>query len=215
MQSSPLFLLALAALATAKTDLSGCTSSATVAYGGASLIWYVPGTGELCDFLDCGGGRAPPKTTVPGCPLYSGTATYSPSYLPGYNDGVAASTSASAASTSQSSAAITGSSTSAAISQQTSESVISSSDVSPSSGSVDSAVFITSTTGTGTASGSLSQTTATSNSSSSTQTSSKSSSTSTSSGAASTVTGNSGVRMNVHVWHGVVGAGAAGFALLL
>ncbi|KAK8183916.1 hypothetical protein BC567DRAFT_45737 [Phyllosticta citribraziliensis] len=83
-------LLATAILATgalAKTDLSGCTSSNTVAYGGASVIWYVPGTGEICEALDCGGGRAPPKTTVPGCAAYSGTASYSPSYLPGYGPG--------------------------------------------------------------------------------------------------------------------------------
>ncbi|KAI0506007.1 hypothetical protein F5B22DRAFT_484949 [Xylaria bambusicola] len=70
--------------ATAKTDIGGCVSTQTVAYGGASLIWYVPDTGEICEFLDCGGGRAPPKTTVPGCPSYEGTATYSPSYLPGF-----------------------------------------------------------------------------------------------------------------------------------
>ncbi|KAI1421178.1 hypothetical protein F5Y12DRAFT_44729 [Xylaria sp. FL1777] len=70
--------------AVAKTDIAGCVSSQTVAYGGASLIWYVPDTGEVCEFLDCGGGRAPPKTTVPGCPQYEGTATYSPSYLPGF-----------------------------------------------------------------------------------------------------------------------------------
>ncbi|KAL7623555.1 hypothetical protein AAE478_007238 [Parahypoxylon ruwenzoriense] len=75
----------------AKTDLAGCVSSKTVAFGGASLIWYVPDTGEICEFLDCGGGRAPPKTTVPGCGFYSGTATYSPSFLPGF--GVAASAS--------------------------------------------------------------------------------------------------------------------------
>lgn len=42
--------LALAPLALAKTDLTGCTSSVS----GPSLIWYVPGTGELCEFLDCG-----------------------------------------------------------------------------------------------------------------------------------------------------------------
>jgi hypothetical protein len=59
---------------------------------------YVPGTGELCDFLDCGGGTAPPKTTVPGCLLYSGTATYSPSYLAGYGpNGQSPATSSSAA----------------------------------------------------------------------------------------------------------------------
>ncbi|KAI0006837.1 hypothetical protein F4779DRAFT_545807 [Xylariaceae sp. FL0662B] len=70
--------------AAAKTDLKGCVSSKTIAYGGASLIWYVPDTGEICAMLDCGGGRAPPKTTVPGCAAYKGTATYSPSYLPGF-----------------------------------------------------------------------------------------------------------------------------------
>lgn len=81
--------LLLAASAVAKTDLAGCTYTDTVVQPSglpgydsyASRIWYVPGTGELCDLLDCGGGRAPPKTDVPGCPLYSGTATYSPSYL--------------------------------------------------------------------------------------------------------------------------------------
>ncbi|KAL7790465.1 hypothetical protein V8C37DRAFT_384501 [Trichoderma ceciliae] len=81
--------LFLAASAFGRTDLVGCTYTDTVvqpsglpgydAY--ASRIWFVPGSGELCEFLDCGGGRAPPKTNVPGCPLYSGTATYSPSYL--------------------------------------------------------------------------------------------------------------------------------------
>ncbi|EED19426.1 siderophore biosynthesis enzyme, putative [Talaromyces stipitatus ATCC 10500] len=46
--------------------------------------WYNPNTGEICDPLDCGGGRAPPKTDVPGCPLYKGTETRatSASYLP-------------------------------------------------------------------------------------------------------------------------------------
>ncbi|KAI1761948.1 hypothetical protein GGR53DRAFT_448034 [Hypoxylon sp. FL1150] len=97
-------LLLLAVPAAAKTDLSGCVSSETVAYGGASLIWYVPGSGEICAFLDCGGGMAPPKTTVPGCAAYSGTATYSPSYLPGYG---AEATSAAASSTENSSPAET------------------------------------------------------------------------------------------------------------
>ncbi|KAK8247359.1 hypothetical protein HDK90DRAFT_39590 [Phyllosticta capitalensis] len=87
-------LLATAILATgalAKTDIAGCTTTNTVVYGGASVIWYVPGTGEICEALDCGGGRAPPKTTVPGCPAYSGTASYSPSYLPGYGAGATSS----------------------------------------------------------------------------------------------------------------------------
>ena len=79
-----LTLAALATLALAKTDMEGCTSSATVAYGGASMIFWVPDTGEICSFLDCGGGRAPPKTTVPGCGNYVGTATYTPDYMPGW-----------------------------------------------------------------------------------------------------------------------------------
>ncbi|KAF2763316.1 hypothetical protein EJ05DRAFT_496143 [Pseudovirgaria hyperparasitica] len=96
------FALALGALlstALAKTDLDGCTSSATVKYGGASLIWYVPDTGEICDFLDCGGGRAPPKHSVPGCAAYTGTDSYTPEYLPGWgpNGQIAPSTTAEAA----------------------------------------------------------------------------------------------------------------------
>lgn len=92
MYSNILTLLTFAVTALARTDLSGCTSSETVAFGGASMIYYVPGTGEICEFLDCGGGRAPPKTTVPGCPLYSGTASYEPSYLSGYSPNTAVST---------------------------------------------------------------------------------------------------------------------------
>lgn len=72
--------LALATLAAARTDLAGCTSSRT----GASIMYYVPGTGEICDIPDCGGGRAPPITTNPACANYKGTATYSPSFLPGF-----------------------------------------------------------------------------------------------------------------------------------
>lgn len=83
-----LILASLAALAAARTDISGCTSSATRdQYGEASMIYWVPGSGEICDFLDCGGGMAPPKYNVPGCAAYTGTATYSPSYLPGYGPG--------------------------------------------------------------------------------------------------------------------------------
>ncbi|KAM0720097.1 hypothetical protein Q7P37_004233 [Cladosporium fusiforme] len=87
MRTSTNTIIATAAFATvalARTDLVGCTSTDVSSPAGASVAWYVPGTGELCDFLDCGGGRAPPKTTVPGCPAYSGTETYSPSYLAGY-----------------------------------------------------------------------------------------------------------------------------------
>ena len=72
----------LVAPALAKTDLSGCTSSEVIVESYyASYVYYVPGTGEICTLLDCGGGRAAPLTTVPGCPGYVGTATVTPSYL--------------------------------------------------------------------------------------------------------------------------------------
>ncbi|KAK2606585.1 hypothetical protein N8I77_005323 [Diaporthe amygdali] len=85
-------LLALSPLAAlAKTDLSGCTTfTSTVTidptsheYGNVyeSLVYYDPDTLEICTVPDCGGGRAAPKTGVPGCPLYSGTATAAPSFL--------------------------------------------------------------------------------------------------------------------------------------
>ncbi|VUC27488.1 unnamed protein product [Clonostachys rosea] len=83
-------ILAAAALlasgAVAKTDIGGCTSFDSVytpSHGSpyATRIWYVPDTGEVCEILDCGGGRAPPKTTVPGCAAYKGTETYSPKFI--------------------------------------------------------------------------------------------------------------------------------------
>lgn len=90
--------------AVARTDLAGCVSSATVnQWHEASMIWYVPGTGEICDFPDCGGGRAPPKTDQPGCPLYSGTASLTASYLSGYGpDGKMAATTLTASTTASS-----------------------------------------------------------------------------------------------------------------
>jgi len=204
-----LFLMSFAALATAKTDLSGCTSSETVVYGGASYVFWVPGTGEICSFLDCGGGRAPPATTVPGCPQYAGTATYSPSFLPGYRDGsiAASTTSIAASSTSQSSAMITGSQTTSISQQASSSPVISSSDLSSSSAS--SAVLATSPTEITSGSPSVS--------SSSAEPSSKlSTSTSSSSAVAPSVTGNAGAATaNNYLSHGIVGAVAAGFAFLL
>ena len=87
MRTSTNTILAAATFATlalARTDLEGCTRTDVSSPAGASYAWDVPGTGELCEFLDCGGGRAPPKTTVPGCAAYVGTETYSPSYLAGY-----------------------------------------------------------------------------------------------------------------------------------
>lgn len=87
-----LSILALSPLAAlARTDFSGCTSfTSTVTinptaheYGNVygSVVYYDPDTLEICTVPDCGGGRAPPKTGVPGCPLYSGTATVTPSFL--------------------------------------------------------------------------------------------------------------------------------------
>ncbi|KAL4928873.1 uncharacterized protein BDV17DRAFT_86351 [Aspergillus undulatus] len=38
--------------------------------------WFNPETGEVCDPLDCGGGRAPVKYDVPGCAAYTGTEIY-------------------------------------------------------------------------------------------------------------------------------------------
>ncbi|KAL4943365.1 hypothetical protein BDV06DRAFT_139515 [Aspergillus oleicola] len=83
----------LVGTAHAKTDIGGCVSSATTnQWHEASMIWYVPGTGEICEIPDCGGGRAPPKYDNPACPNYTGTASYEPSYLPGYGPGAAATT---------------------------------------------------------------------------------------------------------------------------
>jgi len=87
---SPIPIIALlAATASAKTDFEGCTSFTSmvtvrteIGYGNtyASVIWYDPSNLEICQGVDCGGGRAPPKT-VPGCPAYSGTETVEPTFL--------------------------------------------------------------------------------------------------------------------------------------
>lgn len=79
-----LSLLALTASTTvhARTHIGGCTSVHTTnQWGHASMLWYVPETGEICDIPDCGGGRAPPKRDNPACPGYTGTATYEPSFI--------------------------------------------------------------------------------------------------------------------------------------
>ncbi|EAQ84768.1 hypothetical protein CHGG_08782 [Chaetomium globosum CBS 148.51] len=80
----PLILALLAAAGhpvAARTDYAGCVSTELPA--AHTTIWYVPGTGELCEPVDCGGGRAPPKT-VPGCPAYKGTETVTPKFWDGF-----------------------------------------------------------------------------------------------------------------------------------
>ncbi|KAF2205256.1 hypothetical protein GQ43DRAFT_42859 [Delitschia confertaspora ATCC 74209] len=88
MRSSAVFALALPLLAAARTDLAGCTSSVIPGSADAPwphLLWYVPETGEICKIPDCGGGRAAPKKDNPACPnWYTGTETYTPSFIPGY-----------------------------------------------------------------------------------------------------------------------------------
>ncbi|KLU85508.1 hypothetical protein MAPG_04531 [Magnaporthiopsis poae ATCC 64411] len=80
---SPILLGALAmlgGLVEGKTDLAGCTKYTTTVGNAASIVYFVPDTLEICTLLDCGGGRAPPKSK-PGCPLYQGTETVTPSFL--------------------------------------------------------------------------------------------------------------------------------------
>ncbi|KAK0648171.1 hypothetical protein B0T16DRAFT_407820 [Cercophora newfieldiana] len=73
-------VLTLLALATPALSVCGIHSFTSCADG--IVHWFDPLTGEICDPLDCGGGRAPPRT-VPGCPAYTGTETRatSASYL--------------------------------------------------------------------------------------------------------------------------------------
>ena len=88
---STLLLTTLFALVAAKQNFDGCVY--TSLSSDRPLVYYVPETGEICDNPDCGGGRAPPKTTVPGCAAYKGTASYSASFLPNYTPAAATTTS--------------------------------------------------------------------------------------------------------------------------
>ncbi|KAI4595362.1 hypothetical protein KJ359_007037 [Pestalotiopsis sp. 9143b] len=80
---STLAVLLLAAARSASA--AGC---ATHTYGSCAdgiVHWYDPDDGQICDPLDCGGGRAPAKTTDPCCTAaYTGTAVCvdTPSYMP-------------------------------------------------------------------------------------------------------------------------------------
>ncbi|CAG8321330.1 unnamed protein product [Penicillium salamii] len=130
--------LSLSSLASARTDLEGCVSSEVVINYGASYLWYVPDTGEICTFLDCGGGRAPPKTNQPGCPLYSGTATVTASYIEGYgpNGKQAASTNTAAATTSSTEAVETTANSTGGDSSSASSTAVSTSTATDSSASL-------------------------------------------------------------------------------
>src|ERR1700712_3593132 len=61
-----------------------CIGSTGYAGGGLRPTFYVPETGQICEMLECGGGRAPLKHDVPGCDAYTGTATYTKQYLSGW-----------------------------------------------------------------------------------------------------------------------------------
>ncbi|ETR96923.1 hypothetical protein M419DRAFT_121290, partial [Trichoderma reesei RUT C-30] len=62
--------------------LAACENYSFTTCDDGIVHWYDLKDGQICDPKDCGGGRAPPRTDVPGCPLYSGTILSEPiSYL--------------------------------------------------------------------------------------------------------------------------------------
>lgn len=74
----PLLLL----LATSASAV--CTSYSYTSCDDNIVHWFDPGTGEICDPINCGGGRGGPlRYDVPGCDRYTGTKTIatSASYL--------------------------------------------------------------------------------------------------------------------------------------
>ncbi|KAK4464612.1 glycoside hydrolase [Cladorrhinum samala] len=91
----PIFMLAGKALAV------GCATHTFGTCADGIVHWYDPDDGQICDPFDCGGGRAPPRTDVPGCPQYKGTAIRqtTPSYMPCF--GKATSTSSASAAATQ------------------------------------------------------------------------------------------------------------------
>ncbi|PGH16928.1 hypothetical protein AJ80_04996 [Polytolypa hystricis UAMH7299] len=77
-----LALAATSSLTEAKSGTSGCTSTLTVDQWDRPMkLYYVADTGEICDIPDCGGGRAEPNRHNPLCAYYTGTSTYSPSFI--------------------------------------------------------------------------------------------------------------------------------------
>ncbi|CAJ0549726.1 Ff.00g033390.m01.CDS01 [Fusarium sp. VM40] len=58
----------------------GCSTHSYTTCEDKIVHWFDPDDGMICDPLDCGGGRAPPKHG-PGCAGYTGTETRGTSYL--------------------------------------------------------------------------------------------------------------------------------------
>ncbi|KAH7248625.1 uncharacterized protein BKA55DRAFT_690737 [Fusarium redolens] len=75
LSAIPLLMLAERALG------FGCSTHSFTTCEDKIVHWFDPDDGMICDPLDCGGGRAPPKTGVPGCAGYTGTETIGTSYL--------------------------------------------------------------------------------------------------------------------------------------
>ncbi|KAJ4299668.1 hypothetical protein N0V90_004914 [Kalmusia sp. IMI 367209] len=86
-------------LATTQVSAVGCATHTFGTCEDNIVHWYDPDDGQICDPLDCGGGRAPAKTDVPCCANYKGTeaCVQTPSYLPCFKDKFAPSTSAESA----------------------------------------------------------------------------------------------------------------------
>src|SRR4051794_4892282 len=57
----------------ATTVLGACETISYTTCADSIVHWYDPNNGEVCDPLDCGGGRAPVKYDVPCCAAYRGT----------------------------------------------------------------------------------------------------------------------------------------------
>ncbi|KAI8723133.1 hypothetical protein NCS52_00168400 [Fusarium sp. LHS14.1] len=79
--SSIVPLLMLAKLAAS----IGCNTHSFTTCDDGIVHWYDPEDGQICDPLDCGGGRAPPKKN-PGCDGYTGTEVRTISYLSCWKD---------------------------------------------------------------------------------------------------------------------------------
>ncbi|KAJ5381376.1 uncharacterized protein N7496_003804 [Penicillium cataractarum] len=185
----PLLMLAGNALAV------GCSTHSFTTCEDKIVHWYDPDTGEVCDPLDCGGGRAPLKTDEPGCPGYTGTKVRTTSYLSCFTP-----SSALATATTSKSAAAESTTASDSTSKET---------------SVASSTTAGSATGTGASgSGTTPATTAAATLSSSAQSSAAANGTASSSGsAAPTATTNAGDALTGSLM-AVAGAAIGAFALL-